>query len=48
MVSADFVALIAAPPTLTLPWTRVPSMVKKRRLWFSIGLRYSPASVTCP
>ena len=37
MVSATLAALIAAPPTHTRPCTRVPSMVKKRRLGFSIG-----------
>ena len=48
IASADLVALIAAPPTLTRPWMRVPSMVKKRRFMFSIGLRYSPSGVTSP
>ncbi len=38
MASASFDALIDAPPTLTRPWISVPSMVKKRRLGFSIGL----------
>ena len=37
MASATLDALMPAPPTQTRPWTRVPSMVKKRRLGFSIG-----------
>jgi hypothetical protein len=32
IVSATLAALIPAPPTHTRPWTRVPSIVKKR-LW---------------
>ena len=37
MASATLAALMPAPPTQTRPWTSVPSMVKKRRLGFSIG-----------
>ncbi len=48
MVNADLVAADAAPPTLTRPRTRVPSMVKKRRESFSIGLEYVPSSATWP
>ena len=32
MASATFAALMPAPPTQTRPWTRVPSIVKKRRV----------------
>lgn len=35
---ATLAALTPAPPTLTRPWTRVPSMVKKRRSGLSIVL----------
>ena len=38
MASATLLALMPAPPTQTRPWTRVPSMVKKRRFGFSISL----------
>ena len=37
IASATLVALIAAPPTQTRPCTSVPSMVKKRRSWFSMS-----------
>ncbi len=36
IASATFDALMPAPPTHTRPWTRVPSIVKKRRLGLSI------------
>ena len=36
--SATLAALMPAPPTQTRPWTRVPSIVKKRRFGFSIAL----------
>ncbi len=38
IVSATFDALIEAPPTLTRPWMRVPSIVKNRLVGFSIAL----------
>jgi hypothetical protein len=38
MSSASLVAEDAEPPTLTRPRTRVPSIVKKRRVSFSIEL----------
>ena len=38
IVSATLAALIPAPPTQTRPWTSVPSIVKNRRLGFSMGL----------
>jgi hypothetical protein len=38
MVSATLLAVMPAPPTQTRPWTSVPSIVKKRRSGFSIGL----------
>ena len=38
MASATLDALMPAPPTQTRPWTRVPSMVKKRRLGLSMAL----------
>ena len=36
--SATLVALPAPPATLIRPWIRVPSMVKNRLVWFSIGV----------
>jgi hypothetical protein len=47
MVMAVLVALSAAPETLTRPCTSVPSMVKNRRVSFSISLEYTPSSATC-
>ena len=47
MASATFAALMPAPPTQTRPWTRVPSIVKKRRFGFSMSLEYVPSSATC-
>ena len=38
IASATLLALMPAPPTQTRPWTRVPSIVKKRRFGFSISL----------
>ena len=38
MSSASLVAEAAEPPTLTRPRTSVPSMVKKRRVSFSMEL----------
>ena len=38
IASATFAALMPAPPTQTRPCTSVPSMVKKRRLGFSMSL----------
>ena len=46
MFSATLDALMPAAPTQTRPCTRVPSIVKNRRLGFSISLTYSPSSVT--
>ena len=39
IASATFAALMPAPPTQTRPWTRVPSIVKKRRLGLSMLAR---------
>jgi hypothetical protein len=48
MVSALLVAADAAPPTTTRPRTSVPSIVKNRRVSFSIELVYEPSGATWP
>ena len=47
MSSADLLAVIDAPQTLTRPWISVPSITKKRLAGFSIGLAYVPSAWTC-
>ena len=41
------VKLFRTPETLMRPWIRVPSIVKKRFVGFSIGLVYVPSGATC-
>src|ERR687892_635570 len=48
MSRASLVAYAAEPPTLTRPRTSVPSMVKKRRGSFSLGVEEVASSCTPP
>ncbi len=47
-VSAFCVDVPAPPATLIRPRTSVPSIVKKRRVSFSIELEYVPSAATSP